>query len=240
MPIDYSTYHYKWKLISYFIRHYRAKDKCEWCGAENGEPHPVTGSTVILTVAHIDQDKRNNRFHNLAALCQRCHLGHDKYQHARNRKYGRNHKEKQLTLFPTPGIRRQLLSLVPHKKTGSVPLKIVQFIDKYLNINNIACTIPGHYRDIAKIKYLIIRVLTVSHRDTLASRCRDTIASHRDRVKYLIIRGFENRVSRLCPGWVLRMLLIINELGINCTIFSGTCLEISEKRFKRTFLTNAS
>lgn len=53
---------------------------------------------IILTVAHIDRDKTNNRFNNLAALCQKCHLNHDKQQHINNRKYGRNHKDNQLTL----------------------------------------------------------------------------------------------------------------------------------------------
>ncbi len=53
---------------------------------------------IVLTVAHLDQDKDNNQFSNLAALCQKCHLGHDAQQHARNRQYGRNHKRNQLTL----------------------------------------------------------------------------------------------------------------------------------------------
>ena len=99
MPIDYREYHPKWRKISFFIRVYRAKNKCEWCGAENGKPHPITGSIVVLTVAHLDQDKKNNRFHNLAAICQKDHLFHDRFQHARNRKYGRNHKTNQLNLF---------------------------------------------------------------------------------------------------------------------------------------------
>ena len=48
---------------------------------------------IVLTVAHIDHDKTNNKFSNLAALCQRCHLHHDRHQHAANRKYGRNWKQ---------------------------------------------------------------------------------------------------------------------------------------------------
>ncbi len=48
---------------------------------------------IILTVAHLDRDKNNNERSNLAALCQRCHLGHDRVaQHIPNRKYGRRHK----------------------------------------------------------------------------------------------------------------------------------------------------
>lgn len=100
MPINYKDYHPKWKLISRLIRVHRAKNRCEnsGCEAVNYEPHPITGSKVILTVAHMDHDKNNNRFHNLKALCQRCHLYHDRFQHADNRKYGRNWKRDQLTL----------------------------------------------------------------------------------------------------------------------------------------------
>lgn len=32
---------------------------------------------VVLTIAHLDQDRTNNDPANLAALCQRCHLRHD-------------------------------------------------------------------------------------------------------------------------------------------------------------------
>jgi 5-methylcytosine-specific restriction endonuclease McrA len=98
MPIDYRQYHPKWSLISRLIRFRRAGNKCEWCGAENYQPHPVTGSRVVLTVAHIDRNKDNNRFDNLAALCQRCHLRHDLPQHVENRKYGRDWKKAQLKL----------------------------------------------------------------------------------------------------------------------------------------------
>jgi hypothetical protein len=99
MPINYKEYHPKWKLISKLVRVNRAANKCEWCGAENYQPHPVTGSKVVLTVAHVDHDKTNNLFSNLAALCQKCHLGHDIKQHVDNRKYGRNWKgEHQLRI----------------------------------------------------------------------------------------------------------------------------------------------
>lgn len=94
MPINYKEYHPKWKLISRLIRFKRAQNKCEGegCAAVNGQPHPITGSKVVLTVAHLDHDKTNNRFSNLAALCQRCHLGHDIKHHVFNRKYGRKTK----------------------------------------------------------------------------------------------------------------------------------------------------
>jgi hypothetical protein len=88
MPIDYRLYAPNWKLISKFIRFYRAKNKCEWCGAENYKPHPETGSRVILTVAHLDHNRDNNSFFNLSALCQKCHLDYD-----RNGKKNRKHYE---------------------------------------------------------------------------------------------------------------------------------------------------
>ena len=44
------------------------------CCARNGAAHPVTGSRVILTAAHLDQNLANCRWSNLRALCQRCHL----------------------------------------------------------------------------------------------------------------------------------------------------------------------
>lgn len=96
MPINYKEYHPKWKLISRLIRFKRAQNKCEWCGIENYSIKP-TGSKVVLTVAHIDHDKTNNRFNNLAALCNGCHLRHDVKQHVANRKYGRNWKGEHQT-----------------------------------------------------------------------------------------------------------------------------------------------
>ena len=99
MPINYKNYHPKWKLISRMIRFTRAKNLCEWCSAVNGQPHPVTGTKVVLTVAHIDRNRTNNRFWNLAALCQRCHLNHDRNDHIFNRKYGRETKYLNGKLF---------------------------------------------------------------------------------------------------------------------------------------------
>ena len=51
---------------------------------------------IILTVAHLDRDRSNNDPSNLAALCQRCHLNHDRAaQHIPGRKYGRYHDREQ-------------------------------------------------------------------------------------------------------------------------------------------------
>ena len=40
---------------------------------------------VVLATAHLDHDPTNNRASNLAALCQRCHLLHDRPEHRRRR-----------------------------------------------------------------------------------------------------------------------------------------------------------
>ena len=89
MPIDYRDYPKDWHAISRRIRFVRAKNRCEWCPAKNGEPHPRTGSKVVLTVAHLNHIKHDCRDENLAALCQACHLGHDRHRHVHKRKYGR-------------------------------------------------------------------------------------------------------------------------------------------------------
>lgn len=78
LPENKARYPKDWKLRSKFVRFYRAKNRCEWCDCENGKPHPVTGSKVVLTTAHIYDDKPEaSSLLNLAALCQKCHNGHD-------------------------------------------------------------------------------------------------------------------------------------------------------------------
>lgn len=85
-----------WKLRSRFIRTVRARNKCEWCGAVNGQPHPQTGSTVVLTTAHVHDDRPEAaNFLNLAALCQRCHLRHDAKHHAKTARDNRDKRSGQ-------------------------------------------------------------------------------------------------------------------------------------------------
>ncbi|GAB3956673.1 hypothetical protein GCM10028805_47270 [Spirosoma harenae] len=43
---------------------------------------------IVLTVAHLDHDINNNELDNLAALCQRDHLNHDRRDNAKRRRYG--------------------------------------------------------------------------------------------------------------------------------------------------------
>ena len=75
-----------WALRSRFVRFVRAGGRCEWCGAVHGQPHPVTGSLVVLTAAHVhDHRPEAASLLNLAALCQRCHNRHDAERRRRGR-----------------------------------------------------------------------------------------------------------------------------------------------------------
>jgi hypothetical protein len=45
--------------------------------------HGLQVTRVVLACAHLDHDPTNNRPRNLAALCQRCHMIHDRSEHQR-------------------------------------------------------------------------------------------------------------------------------------------------------------
>lgn len=85
-PDQRSRYPDDWPMISYRIRNDRAQWACEWCGARHGHPHPDTGSSVVLTVAHLDHQPENCSDENLAAMCQRCHNRYDAPMRARGRR----------------------------------------------------------------------------------------------------------------------------------------------------------
>lgn len=69
------------------MRFVRARGRCEWCGARHGSPHPATGSIVVLTTAHVYDDRPEAcSLLNLAALCQRCHNRHDAPSRQRRRR----------------------------------------------------------------------------------------------------------------------------------------------------------
>lgn len=62
----------------------RENHRCKFCGRQN---HAIDGSArIVLTIAHLNHNPADNRPENLAALCQRCHLNHDKEQHRETRK----------------------------------------------------------------------------------------------------------------------------------------------------------
>jgi hypothetical protein len=84
-PENRARYPKDWKTISFRIRAGRAAWRCECmgecgdhgcmnrCPAKQGKPHPLTGSKVVLTVAHLDHTPENCSDDNLKAMCQRCH-----------------------------------------------------------------------------------------------------------------------------------------------------------------------
>lgn len=98
-PENRTRYPSDWRAISHAIRFDRAGGRCECrgecgtphrgepadmvrCDARHGLPHPVTGSRVVLTVAHLDHEPEHSEPENLRAMCQRCHLRYDRALHA--------------------------------------------------------------------------------------------------------------------------------------------------------------
>lgn len=93
MPVDWSKYPDNWRDLVAQVRA-RSGDRCECrgecgtpscasgCGAVNREPHPETGSKVVLTTAHLDHDTTHSDLSNLRHMCQRCHLAYDAQLHA--------------------------------------------------------------------------------------------------------------------------------------------------------------
>ena len=110
MPMRRELYPDNWEEISLAVREaagWRCQGSPDYpdCRAQQGQPHPVTGSKVVLTVAHLDHtipasrdDKANSSPDNLRAWCQRCHLNYDRHLHAANARRTR-HKH-QLPLWP--------------------------------------------------------------------------------------------------------------------------------------------
>ena len=110
MPVDMSRYPKNWKKIVARVAR-RAGGVCECtgecgtrhiggkrrnrCDAVNYEAHPITGSKVVLTTAHLGidhpggrkgdkHDKMDCRMKNLKHMCQRCHLNFDRDEHKSN------------------------------------------------------------------------------------------------------------------------------------------------------------
>jgi hypothetical protein len=119
-PEQKDRYPKDWREISLRIRAERANWRCECrgecgndhrytdpltsmvrsrCAARNAQPHPVTGSLVVLTVAHLDHQPEHCEPDNLRAMCQRCHLAYDADHHAQT-KAAAQRKELALTMEP--------------------------------------------------------------------------------------------------------------------------------------------
>lgn len=92
MPCDYKKYPSDWKTLIRPRIIERGGNRCEGspaypdCRAENGKPHPVTGSKVVLTVAHLNHKPMDCRDENLKLWCQMCHNTYDMPFRIKNRK----------------------------------------------------------------------------------------------------------------------------------------------------------
>lgn len=113
MPVDWSKYPKEWKTVIRPAILERAHDCCEECGVKNysvgardvfGEWHnkkDIDGMNsdcgyhlfksfnvkiikIVLTIAHLDNNVKNNDYSNLKALCQKCHLSRDGELHRAN------------------------------------------------------------------------------------------------------------------------------------------------------------
>lgn len=86
-PENRARYPADWKQIVAQVRE-RSGDRCEGspafpdCRAANGQPHPETGSKVVLTTAHLNHRPEECGLENLRHWCQRCHLVYDAKHHA--------------------------------------------------------------------------------------------------------------------------------------------------------------
>lgn len=62
----------------------------QWCGV-NG----IKIIKIVLAVCHMDHIITNNVPENLLALCQKCHVNHDKQKHVMSRHINRALREKE-------------------------------------------------------------------------------------------------------------------------------------------------
>lgn len=98
-PENRALYPKNWEEIVEKVRE-RSGNRCEFvddegrrCDAVHRSPHPVTGSMVILTVAHLDHRPENCDPSNLRHACQRCH---NRYDVEHRKETRRKTKEAQL------------------------------------------------------------------------------------------------------------------------------------------------
>ena len=112
--MDYRNYPHDWKSRIRPATLTRAEHCCEDCGVPNyalgyrdviGGFHITEGIErgemigeykvikIILTISHQGHDISNNDPSNLKALCQRCHLTHDREYHRKMRRTNRWKRE---------------------------------------------------------------------------------------------------------------------------------------------------
>ncbi len=103
-PARRRLYPANWAAISAAIRFDRARGRCECAGGcgdhhlsgrceeRHGRDAESFAGTTWLAAAHLDHDPTHNAPHNLAALCQRCHIRLDRFQQAASRAATRRRK----------------------------------------------------------------------------------------------------------------------------------------------------
>ena len=84
---------------------------------------------VVLAAAHLDSDPTNNRMKNLRALCQRCHMLHDRPHHLAQRwiTYRRRLAVGDLFLGPYPALIPALTSKRTAGQLGTHKREITSF-----------------------------------------------------------------------------------------------------------------
>lgn len=90
-----SWLHSRFNVYGHYSSYKEAKRAAESINVSMEYMESRSYIVIVLTVAHLDHNTKNNTDSNLAALCQRCHLSHDKYLHATNAKATR-WKQKEL------------------------------------------------------------------------------------------------------------------------------------------------
>lgn len=92
-PENRARYGHDWHAFSDRIRFERAGGRCECAGEcgrgthearcpnTHGAPAYGTGSTVVLTVAHLTHEPECRDEDKVRAMCQACHLHYDRGHH---------------------------------------------------------------------------------------------------------------------------------------------------------------
>lgn len=125
MPINYRNYPPGWRTHTRPRILARAGHRCEHCGLPN---YAVVESrsrqllelpdsylaariiraqatcraiVVVLTIAHLDHNEWDHTVTDdrLAALCQKCHLAHDRADNEMRKKYGKHFKKNQFSIL---------------------------------------------------------------------------------------------------------------------------------------------
>lgn len=125
MPINYNHYPKDWRKHTRPRILGRAAHRCEHCGLPNyavidarsrnvlyspdtyraaritADAQPTRAVVVVLTVAHLDHNEWDHSVGDdrLAALCQKCHLAHDRHDNQMRKRYGKFFRKNQISIL---------------------------------------------------------------------------------------------------------------------------------------------